>query len=50
MELGAGAGSGRDIVDQLMIARGVAPEDIERHRQPTLRNFLPDPSTGSGQA
>ena len=44
MELGAGAGSGRDIVDQLMIARGVAPEDIERHRQPTLRNFLPDPS------
>ena len=45
MELGAGAGSGRDIVDQLMIARGVAPEDIERHRQPTLRNFLPDPSS-----
>ncbi|WP_435200639.1 single-stranded-DNA-specific exonuclease RecJ [Qipengyuania sp. 902] len=44
MELGAGAGSGRDIVDQLMIARGVAPEDIDRHRQPTLRNFLPDPS------
>lgn len=44
MELGAGFGSGRDIVDQLMIARGVAPEDIERHRQPTLRNFLPDPS------
>ena len=44
MELGASAGSGRDIVDQLMIARGVAPEDIERHRQPTLRNFLPDPS------
>lgn len=44
MELGTGAGSGRDIVDQLMIARGVAPEDIDRHRQPTLRNFLPDPS------
>ncbi|MDG5751406.1 single-stranded-DNA-specific exonuclease RecJ [Qipengyuania sp. XHP0211] len=44
MELGSGAGSGRDIVDQLMIARGVAPEDIDRHRQPTLRNFLPDPS------
>ena len=44
MELGAGFGSGRDIVEQLMIARGVAPADIERHRQPTLRNFLPDPS------
>ncbi len=44
MELCAGFGSGRDIIDQLMIARGVAPEDIERHRQPTLRNFLPDPS------
>ncbi len=44
MELGAGLSLGEDIVRQLLLSRGVAPEDIERHRTPTLRNFLPDPS------
>jgi single-stranded-DNA-specific exonuclease len=32
------------LVDQLLMARGVAREEIERHRQPTLRGFMPDPS------
>ena len=44
MELGNGPALGDDIVRQLLLSRGVAPEDIERHRTPTLRNFLPDPS------
>src|SRR5688500_3129635 len=33
-----------DLVDQLLLARGVAREDLERHRQPTIRAFMPDPS------
>ena len=44
MELGGSQTLGDDIVHQLLLSRGVAAEDIERHRQPTLRNFLPDPS------
>ena len=32
------------LVDQLLLARGVARDDLERHRQPTLRGFMPDPS------
>ena len=44
MELGGSQPLGDDIVRQLLLSRGVAAEDIERHRQPTLRNFLPDPS------
>ncbi len=44
MQLGAGIGTGTDIVDQLLIARGVERDDIDRHRNPTLRDFLPDPS------
>lgn len=45
MELGEGVHSlGNDIVDQLLLSRGVAPDDLERHRNPTLRDFLPDPS------
>ena len=44
MELGGSQTLGDDIVRQLLLSRGVAAEDIERHRQPTLRNFLPDPS------
>jgi single-stranded-DNA-specific exonuclease len=31
-------------VTQLLLARGVSPDDIERHRNPSLRAFLPDPS------
>lgn len=33
-----------DLIDQLLLARGVAREDLERHRRPTLRGFMPDPS------
>ena len=32
------------IVDQLLLSRVVAPDDLDRHRNPTLRDFLPDPS------
>jgi single-stranded-DNA-specific exonuclease len=33
-----------DLVDQLLMARGVARDDLDRHRAPTLRGFMPDPS------
>ena len=33
-----------DLVTQLLMARGVERDDIERHRNPTIRNFMPDPS------
>lgn len=40
-----GGGSPNEtLVHQLLLARGVAAGDIARHRQPTLRDFLPDPS------
>jgi single-stranded-DNA-specific exonuclease len=32
------------LVDQLLLARGVAREELERHRAPTIRSFMPDPS------
>ena len=32
------------LVDELLLARGVARDDLDRHRKPTIRNFLPDPS------
>ena len=46
MDLGDGAPGGleQDIVTQLLLSRGVPPEDVERHRNPALRHFLPDPS------
>jgi single-stranded-DNA-specific exonuclease len=45
MDLGeSGASLDRDLVTQLLLARGVAPDDVERHRNPSLRAFLPDPS------
>jgi single-stranded-DNA-specific exonuclease len=34
----------RSIRDQLLLTRGVAPDDLERHARPTLRAFLPDPA------
>ncbi len=41
----AGAhGLDRTILDQLLLTRGVAPDDLERHAHPTMRAFLPDPS------
>jgi single-stranded-DNA-specific exonuclease len=46
MDLGeSGASLDLDLVTQLLLARGVAPDDVERHRNPSLRAFLPDPST-----
>ncbi len=51
MELGDGgdasggpSGLDRSILDQLLLTRGVAEDDLARHAQPTLRGFLPDPS------
>jgi single-stranded-DNA-specific exonuclease len=49
MELGedhlAGSrGLDRTILDQLLLTRGVAEDDLARHAQPTIRGFLPDPS------
>src|SRR6185503_19188478 len=43
-EAGDGGFQPDDLVDQLLMARGVAREDLERHRAPTLRAFMPDPS------
>ncbi|MDF2638501.1 MAG: single-stranded-DNA-specific exonuclease [Novosphingobium lindaniclasticum] len=33
-----------DIVTQILLSRGVPRDDLERHRTPSLRAFLPDPS------
>ncbi|AKM11611.1 recombinase RecJ [Croceicoccus naphthovorans] len=45
MALGSGGmQAGEDLLTQIFTARGIAPDDIERHRTPTLRGFLPDPS------
>jgi len=44
---GPGEGVGRledGIVTQLLLSRGVARDDLARHRSPSLRAFLPDPS------
>ncbi|MEZ5693035.1 MAG: single-stranded-DNA-specific exonuclease RecJ [Altererythrobacter sp.] len=43
MDIGSG-GTLDDIVTQLLLARGVDRDDLDRQRQPTLRGFLPDPS------
>jgi single-stranded-DNA-specific exonuclease len=32
------------LVDELLLARGVERADLARHRTPTIRDFLPDPS------
>ncbi len=34
----------RDILTQLLLTRGVAREDVDKHAKPTMREFLPDPS------
>jgi single-stranded-DNA-specific exonuclease len=39
------AGLGMDaLVDELLLARGVERADLQRHRDPRIRDFLPDPS------
>lgn len=43
-ELDTTTGALDDVVTQLLLARGVARADLDRHRTPTLRAFLPDPS------
>ena len=35
---------GLALVDQLLLARGIASDDLARHRDPRIRDFLPDPS------
>ena len=35
---------GEGILAQLLMTRGVAAEEIEKHASPTMRAFLPDPS------
>ncbi len=35
---------GDDLVDQLLLSRGIDRAELDRHRRPTLREFLPDPS------
>src|SRR5687768_1355156 len=32
------------LIDQLLLARGIAREELDRHRTPTIRGFMPDPS------
>ncbi|MDF8331641.1 single-stranded-DNA-specific exonuclease RecJ [Novosphingobium cyanobacteriorum] len=44
MDIGGGEHHGDDLVDQLLLARGVNRDELDRHRRPTLRDFLPDPS------
>jgi single-stranded-DNA-specific exonuclease len=33
-----------ELVDELLLARGVERHDLPRHRDPRIRDFLPDPS------
>jgi single-stranded-DNA-specific exonuclease len=44
MDLAGGGALEVDLVDQLLLARGVAAGDLGRHRAPSLREFLPDPA------
>ncbi len=41
---GSPAGLEDDLVTQILLARGVSRDDVERQRNPSLRAFLPDPS------
>ena len=44
MDLGGAIGLEHDIAAQLLMSRGVPEHDLERHRNPSLRAFLPNPS------
>jgi len=38
-------GAGMDaLIDELLLGRGVGRDDLARHRDPKIRDFLPDPS------
>lgn len=43
---GQGYGSGGDdaLVRQLLLARGCPPDEVDAHRTPSIRGFMPDPS------
>ncbi len=41
---GEGTWGETGLIDQLLMSRGVAPDDLERQRTPSIRAFLPDPS------
>jgi len=41
---GTGEGNMDSLVDSLLLARGVPRDDLARHRDPRIRDFLPDPS------
>jgi single-stranded-DNA-specific exonuclease len=43
-EMGGESLAPDDLVTQLLLARGVERDDLERQRAPTLRGFMPDPS------
>ena len=40
----SGVGPGDDLVAGLLLARGCPADEIDAHRAPTLRGFMPDPS------
>ncbi len=42
--LAADAGSPDDLVTQLLLARGCPREELDQHRAPSIRAFMPDPS------
>ncbi|MDA9918437.1 single-stranded-DNA-specific exonuclease RecJ [Erythrobacter sp.] len=44
MDLGNSQSLEHDVLSQLLMTRGVAEHDVERHASPTMRDFLPDPS------
>jgi len=41
---GTGEGGMDSLVDEILLARGVTSDDLARHRDPRIRDFLPDPS------
>ncbi|MEQ7873919.1 single-stranded-DNA-specific exonuclease RecJ [Sphingomonas sp. ASV193] len=41
---GGGDELGLSLTDQLLLGRGVDRAELARHREPTIRDFLPDPS------
>jgi single-stranded-DNA-specific exonuclease len=39
-----GSSDPQGLLDTLLLGRGVSPDELERHRNPTIRDFMPDPS------